>query len=178
MEPAVFVDRLAQLAPSREELLEAGLNEEEARSWIASFVCRPRRRIKTLGIETIFELFNDWDVSNITVGMIKLSELTLRSTGDFCIGTVEADPLIVAAGSGEVFVEELYSPGHRLWPVAVDASAFLDALISAAEFLSNRPSESAYLEEGERAEFRQQARRCAEAAGGDRFNDFYQMLIG
>jgi hypothetical protein len=124
----------------------------------------------------ILELYNGWDVSKVTVASIKLSDITLRSSGDVCIGSVAVDPLIVLAQSGEVALEELYNPGNLIFPVATNFAAFLDALIGVAEFLDGRTMDS--IERGDEEACQEAARKCAELAGGKRFNDFFQMLIG
>jgi hypothetical protein len=178
MEPGTFVKELAALAPSASDLEKSGFSKEEAMRLAASFVCVKREQPLPVvsGSDQLLELLRGWDLSKVEVGMIRFPETPTERSGKMCVGCVEADPLVILPGTGELVVHELGTKEHLLWPVAQNGSRLLDAMLIAARFLEQRGSGTIDFDDFKAA--RKAAGECATAAGGDRYLDFYTMLLG
>jgi hypothetical protein len=171
-----FVSKLAAAAPCIEELQKIGLSETEAMAFRKSSFCEPRD--VPLGIpeaNELFTLMNLWDLSAIEIGMVSLASAPAETPEGVRVGCVEADPLGMHA-DGELVVYEMGVPGHMLWPVAQSPNTFLKALAVAASFLGDRVVGKIDFEDFDAA--RNAARQCAALAGGERYDDFYSMLLG
>jgi hypothetical protein len=124
----------------------------------------------------ILSLMKRWDVGNIEVGMISFVGSPVPLERGTQVGFVEADPLIVLNNKEEMLVEETGMNGHILWYVAKNPSSFLNALVVAARFLSERTIGLVDLYDIPAA--KSIARDCTRRAGGDRYSAFYSMLLG
>jgi hypothetical protein len=175
MAPKEFVARLAALSPSLEELERLGLSLSGANDFRSRYVCPRRPEADGEGNE-VLALLQGWDLSKVRIGMVGFRRRTKSLPGRVCIGYVEADPLVVIHATSEVQVEELHTEGHVLWEAAKDGAALLDALLAAAEFLTARALCKIDFEDNEAA--KAAAARCVTLAGGERYRDFYSMLLG
>jgi hypothetical protein len=175
MEPNTFVNRLACLAPSVEALARIGLSETQANDFRDNYFCQKRQTVVRETNE-ILALLKGWDLSSVEIGMVRFAQQPSEIPGKVLIGKVEADPLMLMQTTGEILVEDLHAPGHILWVAARSGSTLLDALIPAAEFLTKRGLEEIDVEDTHAA--RVVAKRCAMLAGGERYVDFFSMLLG
>jgi hypothetical protein len=82
----------------------------------------------------------------------------------------------VLTATGEVVVVDESQLAHVIWPAAVDGGHLLEALLIAADFLKRRAMDEVDYEDFAAAGAA--AERCADAAGGERYLDFYRMLLG
>ena len=138
MNAGQFVNELAAMAPSIAEYKQHGLSAEEAASFRERFLCKKRQR--PLGIaesNDLFALMNQWHTDAIEIGMIVLADAPTKTQQGTQVGKVEADPLLIHA-DGEMVVHELHAPAHTLWPVAKSPNDFLNAVVVAAKFLTDR----------------------------------------
>ncbi len=173
-----FVRELSSIAPSIESLREIGLSETEATSFRAGYICQPRSSpLSLLASNEMLDLAIRWDVSLIEVGMVRLlGTPTIDQGSGIQIGVVEADPLVIINTSSELIVEELGTTGHILWKSARSPGQFLDALVVAAKFFSERTVGAFDFDDLEIAKMT--ADKCATLAGGDEYTEFYYMLLG
>lgn len=178
MQPENFVTELQKAAPSEADLVKCGLSSQEAHQAMSRYFCvrRYQRLVGPNGSDEVLELLKGWDLSKVQVGMVRFPVEPFELPGGICLGCVEADPLLLLLNSGEVVVYELGTKEHLLWRVAQNGSTLLDALVIAAQFLSKRGVEKIDFDDNEAA--RSVALACAAAAGGERYLDFYKMLIG
>jgi hypothetical protein len=178
MKPDVFVKELAAVAPSASDLEKCGLSQDQARDFVNSFLCVKREHPlpKLNGADELLDLLRDWDLSKVIIGMVRFPNPPTEQLGKMCVGRVEADPLVIISDIGEIAVHELGTKEHLLWPVAHCGSNLLDALIIAARFLGKTAVGTIDFNNYEAA--RSVALECASAAGGDRYLDFYKMLLG
>jgi hypothetical protein len=177
MDANEFVQRLSTLAPSRESLQRFGLSEQEIVSWMKGFRARRKKRVSESRFsDALLHLVDVYDASSVEIGMVCLARNVTRERDAYLVGQVEADELLVDPSTFEVRCEEFGAPGHVLWHCAADGGKFLDAMIMVAEFYSTATVDVDPSDDTRAA--RHCARRCAEAAGGEAYQEFYQMLTG
>ncbi len=178
MELGDFVKVLAEAAPNAPELEKCGFSNEQATDFIKSFLCVQRDRPLLLesGSNQLLELVREWDLSKVEIGMIRFPEPPSERLGSICVGYVEVDPLVILADTDEIAVHELGTKEHLLWVVAKCGSKLLDALVIAARFLARRAVGTIDFDDSKLA--RSISIECATAAGGDKYLDFYKMLLG
>jgi hypothetical protein len=178
MQAEAFVKQLADAAPPASDLEKCGLSSEQAREFITSFHCvkRDRPLPKPNGSDPVLKLLRNWDLSKVEIGMVRFPDPPVQQSGKICVGCVEVDPLVILPGSGEIVVHEFGTKEHLLWRVAKNGGALLDALLIAAQFLEKTGIGTIDYRDSRIA--RPVALECASAAGGDRYLDFYKMLLG
>lgn len=176
MNASQFVKQLEESAPSMFNLMSIGLSEKAAEDFRRGYFCQARDKVRTIESNEIIDLSTRWDVSNIEIGMVRLSGECLDDGHLVQVGVVEVDPLVIDKNTSAVMVVEFQEPWHVLWKAATNAGGFLDVLIAAANYFSNRTvgivdfddTKGAYLV----------ARECARLAGGEECLPFYLMLLG
>lgn len=177
MTPIEFVKSLADAAPSVAALQGVGLSEAEAMNFRAGFLCEKRQSSSPVpAVNDLLGLMNNWDVSQVEVGMVRLLGSPVALSRGTQVGMVEADPLIISNPTGEMVVEEAGANGHVLWYAAQNAGQFLDALVTAARFLSDRTVGVVAFDDISAAS--SVAQDCTTRAGGDKYSTFYLMLLG
>lgn len=178
MELGTFVKALAEAAPSVPELEKCGLSKDQAQDFGKRYLCvrRDRPLPAVSGRDQLLVLLQEWDLSKVEIGMIRFPEMPTERSGKMCVGCVEADPLVILPGAGEIAVHEFGTKDHLLWLVARNGSALLDAMVIAARFLAQCAVSTIVFDDYKAA--RSVALECATAAGGDRYLDFYKMLVG
>lgn len=171
-----FVRQLANAAPSPYDLERHGLTGEQADAFIRTFRCVKRDRPMTqpMGSSPMLELLRNWDLSMVQVGMVRFPSQRYEPPGMIGIGCVEVDPLVIQP-NGEIVVYELGTNQHLLWRVARNCSTFLEALVIAAKFLGKLAISGCHDDFGSAQSV---ASECASVAGGERYSDFYKMLLG
>jgi hypothetical protein len=173
-----FVKKLCASAPSIESLREIGLSEAESDSFRAGYICLPRRSpLPLIASNEITDLMILWDVSMIEIGILRLLGTPSIHYGlGVQIGLVESDPILITDRSSEIVVEEVGTAGHVLWKVARSPGQFLDALVLAAKFFTDRAVGTIGFDDLEAA--KATANKCSTLAGGDEYTEFYSMLTG
>jgi len=164
-----FVSRLKDLTPSVETLASEGISPET----IA--IIREARMIKEKGTQSLHHnplkrLIDFYDCSKAYIGMVRFAERLETINNLTTIGTVEVDPLVIDDITDEVFVMEAYED-NVLWYCAASEAQFLDAIYRVASFLAQRPDLD------DREGRRSAAIDATILAGGDRYADFYHMLL-
>jgi len=176
MTPFEFARSLADAAPSVAALQSVGLSRAGAMNFREGFLSSKREA--PLGIsasDEIRKLMNEWDVSHVEIGLVRLLGSPIPLEHGAQVGVVETDPLVVLSGSGELLVEELDTNGHVLWHVAENSGRFLEAILAAAKMLGDRAIGAVDYDDMEAA--RRDAQECAKLAGGAKYLDFYLMLF-
>ncbi|MFM8582242.1 MAG: hypothetical protein ACKOFW_12145 [Planctomycetaceae bacterium] len=173
----IFVGLLAEAAPSLHDLGRCGLVGEQANDFVKSFLarrCQPPP-FKVTGLAGL-EGLQHWDLSNVEIGMVRFPNQPSNRLGGVLIGCVESDPLVLISDTGEIVVQEFGTPDHVLWFVARNGESMLDALVIAANFLSKRAVGRIDLQDHEA--IRSVVIQCSTAAGGEKYLDFFRMLLG
>lgn len=176
MNASDFVNELSINARSIESYVASGLSRSDAKDLRSRYICVQRSyRSTKVSSNELFELYDGWDVSKVEVGMIRFTGICFEYPLGTEVGQVEADPLILLP-SNELVVMEYASNGHLLWEVARTPGDFLAAVAAAAKFLNERGC--GLIDYNDFGLAQVTAVRCAELAGGNKYRDFYYMLLG
>ncbi len=175
MDPKAFKAALEAIKPNFETLIREGLSRDFALELISSFEVRDRAHMEqnSLHDTTLSELFSRYDVLTIEIGMARFYKNPTPVRRGWQIGQVEADDLILDAGSGEIIVLSIDAIDHVMWRCAKDGSAFLAALALAAQFYEECDDDQRGT-----AVHMQAFEACTLAAGGAPYSNFYRMLLG
>jgi hypothetical protein len=176
MSPEEFVRALADVAPDVLQLSRVGIVGEAATKWRHSYRCVARESTAVAGRDCAVALVDDWDASSVVIAVVRFDGQSSRLLLGTRIGLVEVDPLLVDNASGEVIVVDHQQPNHVMWPVAADGARLLDALLLAARFCTRLLLSE--VDDEDFVSIRAAALECADAAGGERYKDFYWMLLG
>jgi hypothetical protein len=165
-------------SPSESELKNLGLSNEDSRELIGSFMIEHRKNVDVAGdkndvASTFFRLF---DPSMLEVGMVRFSASPIKNDNGLIVGQVEADPLIIDSSTGQVYVDDLTTPGRRLWVCSDNFEHFLSALIPAAMYLGRCLADGSV--RSDKNLLANSLRECIASAGGDEYAAFYSMLLG
>jgi|GEM_PF-5632766 len=156
--------------PSRTELEEYGLDDDEIADIQASFEAVPRVGVHGTNAQghEIESLLRDYDCSRVEVGPVRLLPSTIEHPEGVVFGHCEADPLVMSDdGSIDLFD---HASGERSLACARTSERFLDAL---AAFLRIQAARDDW-----RGRPAAAAAQCAAAAGGDTYRAFYGILTG
>jgi hypothetical protein len=178
MELQAFVTALANAAPSLADLRKCGLTAQQASEFRESYVCLKRVRPLSdpAGTDQMLELLRGWDLTRVQIGLVRFPNEPAECPGGISVGLVDADPLRVLHDGGEVVVHEFGTKSHLLWRVSKNGAMLLEALLVAAQFLAKTGVDKISFNDCNAA--MPTALECAIAAGGDRYLDFYRMLLG
>lgn len=123
----------------------------------------------------LVELVENYDCSNVEIGMIKFDE-RVEVKGRFIFtGRFEVDDLAIDLTTGSVVMLEC-GLEHILYNCAQNDSSFLEAILNIAVFLERRTVEEG-LYENEELNI-QMAEEFGDIAGGEKYYDFYKMMLG
>jgi hypothetical protein len=161
-----FVTVVRRLAPSPDEAARRELASTEVAQLERRYACAPRPG-RAPRDNVLEDLLNRYDVSALEIGRVEFVSDPRPHWAGVVVAFFEADPVVVLLG-GEVAVFEQARFGDRFLDCAADAPRFLEALACFAEGLRARAS---WLNDLDAA-----ARRCAELAGGERYEPFFVAL--
>ena len=177
LSPDSFAARLARYTPTLESQLAFGLTPTEAEAESDTYRCgRIKPESQAVFDDPLLRLVDEFDTSTLEIGLVRFSREVEHRGGDYCIGVVEADPILVDRKTGRVRTEDLACPGHEMWPCGASGEQFLEALLLVAEFYG--PDLVDYHDPAYQPRAHQMAAKCAEVAGGDEYHDLYLMLLG
>ena len=176
MDIKTFAEQLAHLSPSEAELVQLGISRVSAQHFRRSFVCHEQHSATGPNASEIDEFLTSWDCSNVAIGMLRFSVPQRDRLGNVQIGWVEDDPVMITVEMGEICVFEQGQMTHMLWAAATNLPRFLDALIPAADFLAKRAIGK--IDFDDPGVGRPVAEKCLLLAGGEKYRNFYLMLLG
>lgn len=177
MEAEDFVNELRKIALNIDiELLRSeGVSEGYIENLLKSY--QVEKKTKFSGYENpLIGLIENYNVSNLQIGMISFSEKIEYNENYIFLGKVEQDNLAIDKISGTVVMLE-NGINHVINKCASTGAKFLDAINVAAAFLERRSIDDKIFENQELAS--QIAEECGELAGDKNYyQDFYKMLFG
>jgi len=176
MEHIVFSNELKKIAPSPEAYLKLGHDEAFAQRMVDGYFVKERSsNVAAVYTDPIKNLVTTFDCTTVEIGMVTFSD-GLEERGDYTLfGQFEADDLVISEITMEVIVLEM-GIEHILWHCAANSACFLQALLIMAAFLRERGiSDTLYDDEPANLLV---AENCANVAGGEKYLDFYRMMLG
>jgi hypothetical protein len=176
MTPEYFVLKLKELSPTKEILAANGFGDEEIAQIMKSYICVPRAGDVNAPSDALLRLLSAYDCSNLEVGLIRFKEEFVEEAAYYIVGEVEADILVISKTTKEVCVLDHTVPEHVVSFCASTSDAFLGALLSFASFLFQRLKDETLFDNT--AFTKHWVHLCAEKAGGEKYLDFYKMLLG
>jgi hypothetical protein len=173
-----FVDRLKTLPLEDSVYRNAGLDEAS--------IQKNRRRYSTLKRsipgafhselnDVIIKLIEQYDVKNVEIGMINFGAEIFHSSTFIVFGTFELDRLAISVITKEIVMLAEASDDVGMY-CAMNGEKFLESIIFIGKFLEKRGID-ANLYDDEAANLLI-AEQCATLAGGDKYLDFYKMMLG
>lgn len=178
MDRDFFVSELSRLMPTEQELKHLNLPESFVSEERMRYLCEPKTRVES-GIvagDEFLALIRDYDCSNAGIGILSFAKKVGEYPGYCKIGNVEMDILVLNKITHEIEVRDHDSLGHVIWECALNGAKFLDALIVCAQYFRSLLND---LSIGDNpAHLLGVVNNATEMAGGDRYIDFYKMLLG
>lgn len=175
MTAADFVTNLEQLTPTYDDFKGMKVSDEFIKKEINHYKLISKGT-GTLQINNeILTLINEFDVSNIEIGMVTLNNKIKEDNKYYFFGRFEVDNLVIEKDTGIIKLLE-YEINHEMQVCAENSSKFLDALIVAAKHFRNCLFSDDLFDD--QVEVCKVAKECADLAGGDKYLDFYKMYIG
>jgi|GEM_PF-1933974 len=178
MDKDVFVSELKSLAPSKEDFRNYNVSDSYIKEHVSRYQCEPKAngRVKIITNDELLSLLQEYDCSALGIGNLSFVKEIVERVGYYEIGRVEMDVLVLNKVTLEIEVRDHDSLEHVIWPCASKSSYFLDSLLICARFLRSLLNDLS--SEPEDAYLLGIVNQCAEKAGGEKYIDFYKMLLG
>jgi hypothetical protein len=167
MDADTFLSCLNDAMPTRESLRDYGLDDEEIEGIRAVFSAPARNNAREGQSSELERLVAQFDCSRLEVGLVNfLGEIEFHLHGRI-FAYCEADPLVVRE-NGVVAMYDHADPCSMQTECSSDSEKFLDAL---CEFIQIRTHKSSW-----KGRLQDASESCANAAGGVRYKQFYDIL--
>lgn len=176
MAPNVFATKLAEFAPTSDDLLRRGLTSSQAEAFLSAYRVKVRsvpflERISAS--EALQEFYRKFDPGTVEVGILRFLPRPVSIPNGTLFGNAEADTVVEGADA-VVRIFDHASPSILVCECAKSFSHFLSALLVAARFYQFR-----LRSEQEAVALRGSLRmECMLAAGGPKFESFALLLLG
>lgn len=172
-----FVDKVKETPLSREQYASIGVSEQFIARTIEGYNPKPKSSTqRTYVDDPLVRLIVNYDVTTTEIGMISFESEVGETEDHYYVGKFEADFLCVCKFSKQVVILAFDDPLSEMYKCAQNSSMFFAAMIVAAKFL-----ERAALEEvlrDNQSVICATAENCSEIAGGQKYLDFYKVLLG
>lgn len=164
-----FVTAVERSMPTRETLIEYGLDEDEIDGIQAAFRCpsRGRATVPRGSVSELERLVIEYDCSTLEVSLLRFTEAPKSHEDGVIVAYWEADPVMVT-NSGEIVAIDHENPNGKSTPCGADSERFLAAIAFLVEGIGKKAQWR-----GRAAEL---AEACAERAGGAVFSGFFGSL--
>ncbi|WP_257668293.1 hypothetical protein [Parapedobacter tibetensis] len=162
--------------PIEADLLKAkGVSDAYIEDLKKGFNVLPKMDVSSFSTNPVLELVERYDCSMLSIGMIEFNTAIEETEDYFIFGRFEVDELAVYRLSEEIVMLELGSE-NVICCCACNGSSFLDAIsIAAVFFQKSGLDDKIYYDEQLNI---QMAEECGDAAGGEKYADFYRMMFG
>jgi len=175
-----FSERLNRLMPELSEMLASGLPTKHCERVRSRFVV-PRITENNAGItDPLLDLVSNFDVSALEIGPVRFDsiykEYYRRNDRKTIFAMDDADFLVIDNQTHEIAVVDSQSDGYVIGFCAKDGTHFLEALLEIARRTTvHYPFNRHSLPLIDHCE---NAKACAEKAGGDEYLWFYKVALG
>lgn len=178
MEAKVFVEELRKLMPKTKALKSLGLEDTFINYFQNRFLCKPKKLNANYNYSIVTDevesLVSQYDCSSIEIGMLNFILSPDYSEDYIVVGQIEGDQVVINLITKEVEVRDGMSMDHVIWSCASNGSNFLTSLILSAEYFVRVAILNNIDVEGKI----QVLDRVVQAAGGEKYRDFYITFIG
>jgi hypothetical protein len=180
MTAEAFVEEIARNAPSMDHMRRIGIDGELASEFTREHMLTrfPGKQVPMPEEDPLLTLLKGFDLSHSRIGSICFAQPPKLEGDRLIIGDIDADPLVYNLLTREITFCDHECPSFVMSKVAKDGGAFLDALAIASKLFTSTLLGEIPFPTGYDAHAFPVAKRCAEAAGGDEYLDFYLMLTG
>lgn len=170
-----FVMELEKIPQSIEQLQKQEVSKNYIKTLLESY--KVKKRSKNIHSDNpIIELIENYDATNVQIGMIGFDERIEQNEEYMFFGKFEVDDLAIKKSLGTVVLLE-NGLDYVVYQCASSGSNFLDAIIVAAGYLEKRAVDDNLYENQELT--CKIAEECAEIAGSkSTYQEFYKMLFG
>lgn len=170
-----FAEQLTICAPRIQDLVSTGMPEDIARMFSKSYQLK-RVNDNAFGnqYDILDDLYENYDFSDLELGMLTFSYPEKLSDSEFIIGHLEADYIVINTVTKEIYIKELAEPSHILMYCAQNPSAFLEALLIASCFKAKKLLK---LVDDEFSVYKNED-MCIKAAGGSIYKSFCSTMLG
>lgn len=175
MDYSNFIKELSTKVPDIKKLKDLGYSDREIieikDSYIISSCDIEKNSYPELG--EFGELISRYEIDKLKIGMISFYKKPKKKDQTFIIGSVETDELRYSMNNGLFYV----SPKNDfiLWECSDDSEKFLAALLNLADYFSKVAVDEKLYDNQEL--ILEYARISSSLAGGDRFINFYKMIL-
>jgi len=178
MDRDLFVSELKALAPSKDDFQNLAVSDSFIKQHIGRYNCelRTKSRLKIVTNDEFLNLLQEYDCSSLGIGNLYFSKTIDEHESYYQIGKVEMDILVLNKITLEIEVRDHDQLNYTIWSCASKSTCFLDALLTCATFFSRLLKEPSIGDDSEYVF--NVVKNCAEQAGGEKYIDFYKMLLG
>lgn len=167
MNAQTFLRLVERTMPSRTSLEEYGLDDEEIEEIRSTFLAPKRGPSDKADLSAVERMVVEFDCSKLELGLVRFNDRLIPLPWGTCFGYCEADPLVLTE-DGTVALCDHARPDLAPQLCAENADLFLDAM---ATFVSLRSEKAEWMGKVDQA-----AVKCATAAGGRKYVDFFRSL--
>lgn len=177
MTSSEFAQKLEKLTPSKESFLKLGYSSDMVNKRLSEYKCIGKEYIPQSYLnDDLLRLLTSYDCSAIQIGVVSFAKKIQEEENFYILGDVEADILALSKITLEVQVLDHENIDWVIWTCAANGGYFLDAMLCAAEFFSIRIKNTELAND---INFTyENVLKCATKAGGEKYIDFYKMLLG
>ena len=181
-----FVDKLAKLAPSVDDLIVKGYEREVAEE-IRSAYFNEKNEVYNDYDDPLLDLINNYDTSNLEIGILKIGNRKYDFPSPpekIRVGSVESDILVINPKTGHVELLDHAHPEYVIGICAVSGERFLEAILLLADFempyldsrLKNKITEKQSVANNLAAH--KKAAECTKVAGLGKEATIFHLLLG
>lgn len=162
-----FLTCLRNAMPSRSTLEEYGLDNDEIEEVQATFLGTARKPVSTNIRDELVRLVLEFDCSKVEVGLVRFLGEPQRHMKGMRVAYCEAESIVLNK-DGVVVLCDDSGVGSNDIQCASDSRRFLEGLCIFIEIRRNKSEWKGKVEDA--------AVRCARAAGGPQFAEFFRIL--
>ena len=174
-----FIEKLKTIPLQDEEYARVGLSKDFISEYKEKYHSVNRRvpvdSSSSESTDPIISLLKEFNLKNIKVGMVEFNSKTKNIPDFLLFGKFDMDELAINYVSKEIVLLE-EATNNVMSYCASNSSNFLEAIIFIGTFLEKRGID-AVLYEDEKINL-MVAEKTAEIAGGEKYLNFYRMMLG
>lgn len=173
-----FVKQLLTLPFEDSVYKDGGLDDEFIKKNKNRYIALKRKipyNSNTAFNDPIISFIQEYDAKNVEIGMINFGKEIVNSSNFIVFGTFELDRLAISIITKEIVMLPESSDEIGMY-CAMNGQKFLECVVFIGKFLEKRGiDDNLYDDENANSLI---AEQCAELAGGNKYLNFYRMMLG